>query len=140
MAYSLAITHAISILLYMCVKSKAGHYEYLTTKSISQYLNIPAPTVAKILKSLNVSGLTITKEGAKGGIALNRMPSDITLLDIFMAIEQERPLFKLHQNYNISGDVVKQLRERTIASLDAAESAMKASLKSVTLEDLMRQS
>jgi Rrf2 family protein len=104
---------------------------------ISEALNIPVPTTVKILKNLNAAGLTVTKEGAGGGILLTRSPADMTLLDVFLAIEQSKPLFKMPLKPNIQGEQVEQARQKISESLLQAEMAMKESLKNVTLQDLL---
>lgn len=137
MAYSLAMYQAISIIMLIAAKMKECKYEFLTTKVISEDLGIPVPTAVKILNSLTAAGVTLAKEGAKGGILLAKSPSEITLLEIFILLEHERPLFKTGLNFNIHGEEVDILKNRVQISLDDAEKAMKKSLEKVTIEDLM---
>lgn len=138
MAYSISISQAISIVLYIAVKMKDCKYEFLTTKAISEKLNIALPTAVKILNSLTIAGLTMTREGAKGGVLLAKSPSDISLLDIFQAIEHERPLFKTKFDFNIDGDNVTSLVNMVTNCLEDAESEMKNSLRKTTIEDLLK--
>lgn len=138
MAYSLAFSQAIAITLYIRIKTEEGKYDYLSTKALSEYLNIPVPTAAKVLKSLNTAGLIETKEGAGGGIMLARKPADITLLDIFTAIEHERPLFKSRFEINDDTESVVQLIGKIEHTLTDAEQAMKKSLSKVTLANLLK--
>lgn len=138
MAYSISISQGISIVVYIAAKMKECKYEFLTTKAISEKLNIALPTAVKILNSLTIAGLTMTREGAKGGVLLAKSPSDITLLDIFLAIEHERPLFKTKFDFNISGDNVTLLKNKISDCLQDAENHMKNSLKKTTIEDLLK--
>lgn len=138
MAYSISISQAISIVLYIAVKMKGCRYEFLTTKAISEKLNISLPTAVKILNSLTMAGLTVTREGAKGGVLLAKSPSDISLLDIFLAIEHERPLFKTKFDFNISREDVTSLVNTITNCLEDAENEMKNSLKKTTIEDLLK--
>lgn len=138
MAYSISISQAISIVLYIAVKMKDCKYEFLTTKAISEKLNIALPTAVKILNSLTIAGLTMTREGAKGGVLLAKSSSDISLLDIFQAIEHERPLFKTKFDFNISGDNVTSLVNMVTNCLEDAESEMKNSLRKTTIENLLK--
>ena len=142
MAYSLAMYQAISIIMLIASKKdKCEHdceCEFLTTKVISEKLGIPAPTAVKILNSLNVAGVTLTKEGAKGGILLAKSPSEITLLDIFLILEQDRPLFKTGLNFKIQGEELDVLKERVQGCLADAEKEMKKSLEKTTIKDLIK--
>jgi len=108
----------------------------VSTKKLAEYAGIPFPTAAKTLKSLSAAGITATKEGAGGGNALAKPISQITLLDIFMAIEQDAPLFKLHAGINCDHSNIDCLRERVEVCIGRAANAMKDSLKGVTLENI----
>jgi len=137
MAYSTATFQAVSILLFIHFKSEEGMYEYLSTKTISEMLNIPAPTAVKLLSKLNAAGLTHTKEGAKGGILLAKPVSDITLYEVFNAMEQGKPLFRVQHSFNIEYEKLDEIIENGVQSFRNAEDAMKSSLKKVTLSDLL---
>lgn len=142
MAYSLAMYQAISIIMLIASKKdkceQECECEFLTTKVISEKLGIPAPTAVKILNSLNVAGVTLTKEGAKGGILLAKSPSEITLLDIFLILEQDRPLFKTGLNFKIQGEELDVMKERVQGCLTDAEKEMKKSLEKITIKDLIK--
>ena len=137
MAYSTATFQATSILLYIHFKTEEERYDYLSTKSIAEMLNIPAPTVVKIISKLNGAGLIQTKEGAKGGNLLTKRISEITMLDVFIAVEQGKPLFKIQQSFNIEYDGLDSIVDKGVSCLTNAEKAMKASLDSVTLSELI---
>lgn len=137
MAYSLAMYQAISIILLIASKMEECKCEFLTTRTIAEKLGISTPTAVKILNSLNASGITITKEGAKGGILLAKSPAEITLLDIFLVLEQDRPLFKTGLHFKIHGQEVDVLKERVNECLVDAEKAMKNSLAKITIKDIM---
>lgn len=138
MSYSTATFQAVSIILFIHIKTSEGLYEYLSTKHISEMLNIPVPTSVKILHKLNVSGITSSKEGAKGGIFLNLPISKITMLDVFKAIEQGKPLFKVHHNFNFEYDKLEDIRNKAVGCLNNAETSMEEELKKVTLMDLLK--
>lgn len=137
MAYSTATFQAVSILLFIHFKSEEGLYDYLSTKTISEMLKIPVPTAVKVLNKLNTAGLTHTKEGAKGGIMLAKSISDITFLEVFNAVEQGKPLFKVQYDFHID-EGLDSVKEKGIRCLEDAEDAMKKSLEKVTLLDLLK--
>lgn len=49
--------------------------------------DIPERYLAKIIQDLRRSGLIRSVRGAHGGYALNRPPADVTLLDVWEALE-----------------------------------------------------
>ncbi len=138
MAYSQAFTQAVTIVVYIAVKM---NYEksskFLATKYISDKLNVPVPTANKVIKSLVISGIISSKEGAKGGLMLARKPEDITLLDIFKAIEHERSLFKSVGDLKIENADVDAYKRRVNDSLRLSEDAMKSELKKITISQLL---
>ena len=103
-------------------------------------LNIPAPTAVKVLHKLSAAGLTHTKEGAKGGNLLARPIAEMTVRDVFNAVEPNRPLFRVHQGIAVEADGYDDLDtliNNGVQCLVAAERAMEESLASVSLADLI---
>lgn len=137
MSYSTAFSQAVSIMLYVSVKIKDEHFEYLSTKRIAESLNIPVPTATKVIRRLNAAGLLDSKIGIDGGMSLTKNIKDITLYDVFIAVEQGKPLFRVHTNYNISGEVVENAKQRLLSAIDKTEENMRKSLESITLMDLL---
>ncbi len=136
MAYSTAFSQSISILLFINIKMEQFQLEFVSAKTISECLKIPTPTVVKILKSLNIAGIISTKEGAKGGVLLAKPIAEITLLNIFLAIEHETPLFKTQLDFFVENQKVDDVKLKITNCLQDAEKAMKESLKKTTLADL----
>lgn len=54
---------------------------------IARAEEIPKGFLAKILQTLNRSGILRSRQGAKGGFALSRQPEEISVLDVIEAIE-----------------------------------------------------
>ena len=137
MAYSTATFQAASILLFVHFKSEEGLYEFLSTKKIGEMLSIPMPTAVKVLNRLSAAGLIQTKEGAKGGVLLAKPLSKVTLLEVFNAVEQGKPLFKVHHHFNFQFEALDKIIGKGVHCLQDAEDAMKESLGKVTLLDLL---
>jgi Rrf2 family protein len=138
-SYSLAFSQAIITVLYVADKVQQGIYDFAPTRQLSKDLNIAGPTAVKILQSLNGAGIIETREGAKGGIRLALSPSDITILDIFNAIEKERPLFRFDLRVQVTGEKPTRAQQAISELLSSAEEAMKSRLSQVTVEDLLRK-
>lgn len=137
MAYSTEFSRAISISLLINEKMDEHGFEFVSAKTIAEFLKIPAPTVVRILRSLNAAGLTTTKEGAKGGVLLGKPIADITLLDIFLAVEHGS-LFKMDIDFLIEDPRVDNLKSLITNCMQDAEIAMKESLKKTTLADIYK--
>jgi FeS assembly SUF system regulator len=58
-----------------------------TARDLSLELQLPLPTVSKLLKGLLRSGLLVSQRGIKGGYSLSREPQEISLAEIIAALE-----------------------------------------------------
>lgn len=137
MSYSLAFSQAILTVLFVADKVQQGIYGFVPTKELSDSLNIARPSAVKILQSLNRVGIIETREGAKGGVRLAVSPSEITILDIFNAIEYNRSLFRLDLRVRVTGEKPTQAQQAISEILTSAKEAMKANLKETTVADLL---
>lgn len=137
MSYSLGFTQTLFLVLYVADKIDQGFYEFIPTQQISEQLNIPPSSAGSILRRLNRAGIIESREGASGGVRLMIAPEEVTLLDLFNAIEQERPLFQTRLEPNIRGRKPTHAQAAISDVLGAAEQAMKGQLDSVTVRDLM---
>ncbi|HNB42397.1 MAG TPA: Rrf2 family transcriptional regulator, partial [Anaerolineales bacterium] len=91
MSYSLSFSQAIFTVLFVGDKVEQGFFDFVPTKELSAALNIPNPTAVKILGSLANAGIIETREGSRGGVRLAKPAKQITLLDVFNAIEAGKP-------------------------------------------------
>lgn len=66
----------------------AAHYNQRhSAHMISKAVQVPLPTVRKILKVLSNNGLLLSERGAQGGYVLNGDPATISVAQIITAIE-----------------------------------------------------
>ena len=137
MAYSLSFSKSIIVIIFISDKIRQGQFEYLSTQMIAQIINIPKPTLVKILQNFSMAGLIETKEGKSGGVRLAKKPSEITVLDILEAIERKKPLF--NTSFDILADAKRpnKAQESISTLLNNAETKMKASLATKTIEDIL---
>ncbi|MDR1131997.1 MAG: Rrf2 family transcriptional regulator [Oscillospiraceae bacterium] len=136
MAYSTSFTQSITLLLVIHSLNEANGDKAVPTKLLAEYAGIPFASAVKTLKSLSSAGITATKEGAGGGSMLAKPVSRITLLDIFMAVEQDTPLFKMHTGINCDHAIVDDLKQRVELCISSAADTMKDSLRRISLENI----
>ena len=67
--------------------TKAEQGKLLPTKLISQHQNIPEVFLKKTIQLLANAGLITTQRGTQGGVRLAVPPSEITIADVFSAVE-----------------------------------------------------
>ncbi len=138
MSYSLSFTKSILVVIFISDKVRLKQYEYLSTADISKFLSIPKPTLVKILHNLASNGIIQTKEGKNGGIRLAKNPSQITLLDIFYAIERGKPLFNTSLDILAKGQRPEKAKVAIRNVLNKSEEQMKNALAKKTIAKLLR--
>lgn len=109
------------------------------TETLANRLNIPKSFLAKILQALARNDILISYKGAKGGFALAKLPSDVTILDIIKAVEAKSAnVFECSDSLN---DCPGGEEKATLCSiwpyLNKLQGKVDDFLSAVTLEDLL---
>lgn len=137
MAYSLSFSKSILVLAFISDKIRRGETEYISTKVMSELLNIPKPTLSIIFNNLIRAGILESKEGINGGVRFAKNAEQITLLDILTAIENQKPLFQTSFELKATSPRPESLKKAVIGSLIHVENVMKNSLSKTTLKDIL---
>lgn len=111
-----------------------GRQELATAPDLAEALQLPLPTVRKILKVLAKENLLVSQRGAAGGYILAREPREITLLDMVGALEGPMALTEC-----ASGEPCGCDRENVCGLRDnwsMVNSLLQNTLQSYTLEQM----
>ena len=138
MSYSLSFSKAVLVVIFIADKIRQGQFEFLSTKSISEILNIPRPTLVKIMQSLTLAGIIETKEGKSGGVRLLKDPKSITVLDILEATEGGKTLFQTSYNILAEGKRPDKAQKSITGVLQQAEKQMKLSLGAKSIAEVLQ--
>lgn len=76
--------YAIRAVRYL---SKQEPEKRTATSTVAREMKIPPSFLAKIISQLSIAGLLNTSRGARGGVSLAHLPSEISLLDVVEAID-----------------------------------------------------
>jgi len=63
----------------------------MDSETLSRELSIPKSFLAKILQALAKSSILKSFKGVHGGFTLNKLPSDINMLEVMRAVEAKAP-------------------------------------------------
>lgn len=137
MSYSLSFSKSILVVIFIADKIRQGQFEFLSTASISEVLNIPKPTLIKILQGLSADGIIETKEGKQGGIRLLKDPAQITVLDVLHAIEKGKPLFQTSYDIAAKGKRPDNAQVIITGLFEQSESQMKQVLSQKTIGQIL---
>jgi DNA-binding IscR family transcriptional regulator len=96
MAANSILAGAVQMLCVIAWRGGKGANSELLAKS----LNTNPVVVRRILKTLENHGLVKVRPGRHGGVELLRSPADITLEDVYKAVEPDAALFALRERGN----------------------------------------
>jgi len=137
MAYGLAFTQAIYVLVFIGDKTRQDQMEYVPTPLIADTLNIPKPSVVKILQLLSQEGLVETGAGKNGGVRLAVSPESASLFRVFSAIEGRRSLFRLDHFLNVDGPRPQAVARDVSDALTQIEGRLHGALEEYSISDFL---
>ncbi len=111
----------------------------VTSEFLATSINVNAVIIRRTMQSLKGAGLIEVKRGT-GGMAIAKPMNQITLLDIFNAVEplENGRLFHFHENPNTACPVGRNIHAGLDDKLFSIQAAMEDKMKSITLEDVVR--
>ncbi len=126
---------AVHALLYVAAASPRRR---VTSALIGESTGSNPVTIRNIILDLSRSGLLTASAGKNGGVQLARAPKDISLWDVYQAVETKdaAEIFKLHAT-DSDCPLGKNIYQLLYPHLFAAVTAMKSSMEQVTLETLL---
>lgn len=110
--------------------------EKTTSTFLAGSVNVNPVIIRNTLGQLKTAGLVTVKAG-EGGASLAKDPKDITLMDVFNAVEKEEMLFHFHENPNTECPVGKNVHAVLDRRLFSIQEAMQKQMGAITLQDLI---
>lgn len=96
MAYITAgVEYGLHCLVYLV--EPLGEERAASVRDLADLQGIPAEYVAKLFTKLQKAGLVSASEGARGGFKLAKPAKSISVLDVIVAIDGEKPLFECRE-------------------------------------------
>jgi Rrf2 family protein len=135
MAANSLLAGATQILCVLAWRGKEGANAELLARS----LNTNPVVVRRILKTLESAGFVALHPGRNGGVELLRSPAEITLEDIYKAVEPDSTLFALRERGNQRCPVNRAMHRALPVLFDAADAAVGDALRRTKLSSLVQQ-
>jgi Rrf2 family protein len=124
------------VLLLDCLPEGAT----LPASRLAEYHDVPGPYLAKSLQALAGAGIVTSIPGRRGGYRLSRPASEITLLDVVLAVEGDETLFRCTEIRRRGPSHVASRAYPPICGIAAAmyraETAWRDALQQTTVADL----
>lgn len=135
MAYSTKLSIAIHILLAI-VRFEAE--ERQTSTALANSIQINPVIVRNLIQKLKAAGLVQVDKGV-GGAHLVRTPDEISLYDIFIAVEEKQELFKQHDNTNLNCPLGYQIEGLIRPDFEDLERQLYQHMKEKSLQELVNR-
>jgi Rrf2 family protein len=131
------ITSRFTVAVHTLLCIDTFHKDYkVTSEFIASSVNVNPVIIRRTLGQLKEAGLVDIARGT-GGSVLLRSISDITLLDVYNAVDSiEGDLFNFHECPNPACPVGRNIHSVLDGHLTEAQSALEKSLKKVKLSEL----
>ncbi len=112
--------------------------EPITSETIAKSASTNPAVIRRLLSMLNDAGISRAQLGQGGGALLARAPEDISLLDVYRAVEREA-LFALHRTEPCQDCMVgRNIQAVLNVTLDRALQALESELAKVSIADMAR--
>ncbi len=121
---------AIHILALVAFNSK------LSSEQIADSVTTNPVVIRRISSNLKKAGLLTSRAGVSG-FSITRDPKDITLLEIYKAVNLEKELFSIHDKPNPDCPVGKKIQGTLDVTFESVQSAMENELNNKTLQEVM---
>ena len=133
MQFSVRLPVATHVLL--CIGKFQGEYK-TTSTFLAGSVNVHPVIIRKVLGQLRTAGLVEVAAGI-GGAKLTRSTKDITLLDVFRAVEEDEDLFHFQENPNPNCPVGRNIHRVLGTRLERIRQHMLEDLAGITLAELL---
>jgi len=135
MAANSLLAGAVQILCVLAWRGGKGGNSEILAKS----LRTNPVVVRRILKALEREGLVEVRPGRHGGVALRRSPAEITLEDIYKAVEPNGGVFALRERGSPRCPVNLAMKGLLTPVFGAADAAVADVLRQTRLTTLVKK-
>lgn len=128
----------IAIHIFACIDTFENEYK-LTSDFIAGSVNVNPVVIRRILQQLKAAGLVTVARGS-GGVSAAKPMDEITLLDIFNAVDcvEDNQLFHFHENPNTECPVGRNIHHSLDSKLNIIQSSLEQSMKNITVADVVK--
>ena len=110
---------------------------FRTSNEIAESTMTHPVVVRRLMASLQAAGVVETQKGPGGGVRLARLPRQITLADVYRAVQTSEPLHLPHTAPNQNCPIGEAMRSILEEIFTRAESALTDELARTTLSDVL---
>jgi len=132
MKFSTKLSDAMHISVYIGL----GEVKNLTSAQIAESVKTNPAYVRQIMSYLKKAGLILTTRG-QANPSLTRTPAEITMLDVYRAVEGDKPLLHLDTHVNPECGVAMNVQFAIGDYYRQIQQVAEEKMKNITLQDVM---
>lgn len=127
----------IAVHIFSCIDTFEKEYK-ITSDFLAGSVNVNPVIIRKLLSQLKAAGLVNVQRGS-GGASIAKPLEEITLLDIYNAVEciENGELFHFHENANQDCPVGRNIHLILDGKLQQVQKAMESEMQKITLADVI---
>ncbi|MCI4127360.1 Rrf2 family transcriptional regulator [Bacillus haynesii] len=107
-----------------------------SSEMIAGSVNTNPVVIRRLISQLKKGGILTSRPGVAGA-TLKRDPEDISLLDIYRAVQPQEELFAIHDKPNPNCPVGRQIQTTLDQTFHSVQQAMENELASKSLKDVL---
>lgn len=127
----------IAVHIFNCIGTFEEQYK-ITSDFLAGSINVNPVVIRRLLQQLKSAGLVHVTRGS-GGAAIAKPAEDITLLDIYQAVESVEggELFHFHENPSDKCPVGRNIHKVLDDKLERIQKAMENEMQKITVADIV---
>ena len=133
MKYSTKLSDAIHILVLIAINTE----DKLSSQTIATSIHTNPAFIRQLMSSLKKADLLISVHG-HAMPSLTRDPKDISLLDVYKAIEGDKPLLHLDTHTNPECGIGVNIQHALQDYYDAIQKVAEGKMQAITLDDIIQ--
>ena len=134
MKYSTKVSDAVHILAFIVLNPRGS----LSSDSIAESLHTNPGCVRQLMSALRRAGLLLSVKGHPKP-SLSKVPSAITLLDVYKAVEGEKPLLYLDTHTNPECGVGIHIQLSLRDYFDQVQRTAEEEMEKITLQEILER-
>ena len=129
MHFKASVEYGMRAVLYLAEKGSI-----CSSREVADEMSIPRDYLIQLAQLLRNAGIVHARPGKNGGYSLAKDASEISMLDIFNALQNDRPRSERKEAEDAS-----DLLQDTTAACSAVEREMEEYMSSITLQNMIER-
>jgi Rrf2 family protein len=130
------INSRLSVAIHILALISFKPHEQMSSEHIALSINTNPVVVRRISSLLKKGGIIKSRAGVSGA-TLTKEPANITLLEIYTAVQTHEKLFALHEKTNPKCFIGSRIQSTLDTTFTDVQKAMENELANITLNDIM---